>query len=83
LSSSCKGGGGDGATEEDESNYINREDFEEGKTKEIVTSRATPLKPNALVQKNMSTTRKNIGNSPALINAIEYKDPSNPSALYY
>jgi hypothetical protein len=31
----------------------------------------------------MSTTRKNIGNSPALINAIEYKDPSNPTALYY
>jgi hypothetical protein len=38
--------------EEDESNLISKEDFEEGKTKEIVTSRVTPMKHNSLVRKN-------------------------------
>ena len=37
---------------------INKEDFEEGKTMDIVTSRVTPIKTNALVRKNMSTTRQ-------------------------
>jgi hypothetical protein len=47
-----------GNTEEDESNLINKEDFEEGKTKAIITSRETPIKVNAMSRKNMSTTRK-------------------------
>ena len=38
--------------EEDECNLINKDDFEEGKTKEIVTSRATPINCNALARKN-------------------------------
>jgi hypothetical protein len=49
-------------TEEDESNLINKEDFEEGKTKAIVTSRETPIKANAMSRKNMSTTRKHTAN---------------------
>ena len=49
-------------TEEDESNLINKEDFEEGKTKAIVTSRETPIKANAMSRKNMSTTRKHTSN---------------------
>lgn len=47
-----------GNTEEDESNLINKEDFEEGKTKAIITSRETPIKANSMSRKNMSTTRK-------------------------
>lgn len=42
----------DASIEEDESNLINKDDFEEGKTKEIVTSRATPIKDNSLARKN-------------------------------
>ena len=45
-------------TEEDECNLINKDDFEEGKTKDIVTARATPIKSNALAKKNLSTARK-------------------------
>ena len=37
---------------------INKEDFEEGKQKDIVTARATPIKSNALARKNLSTARK-------------------------
>jgi hypothetical protein len=51
-----------GNTEEDESNLINKEDFEEGKTKVIITSRETPIKANEMSRKNMSTTRKHTGN---------------------
>jgi len=47
-----------GNTEEDESNLINKDDFEEGKTKAIITLRETPIKPNSMARKNMSTTRK-------------------------
>ena len=53
-----KGASGAVNSEEDESNLINKEDFEEGKTKAIVTSRETPIKHNAMSRKNMSTTRK-------------------------
>ena len=44
--------------EDDECNLINKEDFEEGKSKDIVTARATPIKSNALARKNLSTARK-------------------------
>lgn len=44
--------------EEDESNLINKEDFEEGKPIDIITARATPIKHNALAKKNLSTARK-------------------------
>jgi hypothetical protein len=44
--------------DEDECNLINKEDFEEGKPKEIVTARATPVKSNALARKNLSTVKK-------------------------
>ena len=74
---------GSNQTEEDECNLINKEDFEEGKTKDIVTSRATPIKTNSLVRKNMSTSRQPYGHSPTLRSAVNYKDPSNPSNLYY
>jgi len=58
---------------------INKEDFEEGKTKAIVTSRDTPIKHNAMARKNMSTTRKQLAvESPALQGAVEFRDPSNP-----
>lgn len=45
----------------------------------------TPIKANAMVRKNMSTTRSQYGNSPSatLKSAVEYQDPGNPSALYY
>jgi len=66
------------ASEEDESNLINKEDFEEGKTKAIVTSRDTPVKANGMARKNMSTTRKQFMESPALRGAVEYRDPTNP-----
>jgi hypothetical protein len=46
------------AVEDDECNIINKEDFEEGKTKDIVTARATPIKANALAKKNLTTARK-------------------------
>ena len=48
----------DAGLEEDECNLINKEDFEEGKTTDIVTARATPIKSNALAKKNMTTARK-------------------------
>jgi hypothetical protein len=65
-------------SEEDESNLINKEDFEEGKTKAIVTARDTPIKHNAMARKNMSTTRKQTitGESPTLRGAIEFRDPA-------
>jgi hypothetical protein len=44
--------------DEDECNLINNTDFEEGKSKDIVTARATPIKSNALARKNLSTARK-------------------------
>jgi hypothetical protein len=75
--------------EEDECNLINKEDFEEGKTKEIVTSRGTPIKANAMERKNMSTSRQQskgrYGFSPSIMlnSAVEYQDPNNPSNLYY
>lgn len=70
--------------DEDECNLINKDDFEEGKSREIVTARATPIKSHALVRKNMSTTRSCYGQSPMTLNgAKEYQDPNNPSALYY
>lgn len=75
------------SNEEDECNLINKEDFEEGKSREIVTARATPIKTNTLVRKNMSTTRSShqYGCSPSgvLRGAVDYQDPNNPSALYY
>lgn len=48
----------DADLDDDECNLINKEDFEEGKTKDIVTARATPIKSNALARKNLSTARK-------------------------
>lgn len=44
--------------DDDECNLINKDDFEEGKPKDIVTARATPIKSNALARKNLSTARK-------------------------
>jgi hypothetical protein len=70
-------------TEEDESNLINKEDFEDGKTKAIITSRDTPIKSNTMARKNMSTARKQYGHSPALRGALEFRDPSNPGQVYY
>jgi len=59
---------------------INKDDFEEGKTKAIVTSRDTPIKHNSMARKNMSTTRKQLTvESPALKGAVEYRDPTNPN----
>lgn len=46
--------------EEDECNLISKDDFEEGKTKEIVTSRITPMKHNSLVRKN-ETSKSRLG----------------------
>jgi len=37
---------------------INKEDFDEGKNKDIVTARATPVKHNALANKNITTTSR-------------------------
>jgi hypothetical protein len=50
-----------------------------------VTSRETPIKSNAMARKNVSTTRKhgNYAQSPALRGAVDYKDPNNPTNLYY
>lgn len=47
-----------GGMDDDECNLINNTDFEEGKSKDIVTARATPIKSNALARKNLSTARK-------------------------
>lgn len=47
-----------GLGDDDECNYINKEDFEENKPKDIVTARATPVKSNALAKKNLTTARK-------------------------
>jgi hypothetical protein len=52
--------------EEDESNLICKEDFEERKPRDIITARATPVKANTLSRKNISTTRKNSITSPTL-----------------
>jgi hypothetical protein len=52
--------------EEDESNLICKEDFEERKPRDIITARATPIKSNTLSRKNISTTRKNSITSPTL-----------------
>jgi hypothetical protein len=46
--------------EEDESNLINKEDFNENKVNDIITARATPVKSNALAKKNLSTARKGV-----------------------
>lgn len=54
----AKKGEGDEFQEEDECNLINKEDFDEGKTLNIITARATPIKCNALAKKNLSTVRK-------------------------
>ena len=79
MSQTKKDGSG-GSSEEDESNLINKDDFEEGKTKAIVTSRDTPIKHNAMARKNVSTARKQMAvESPALRGAVEYRDPTNPS----
>lgn len=51
-------GGKDSPAEDDECNLINKDDFDEGKWKDIVTARATPIKANALARKNLSTARK-------------------------
>lgn len=74
--------------EEDECNLINKEDFEEGKPRNIITSRGTPIKTNALERKNVSTTRQpsggRFGLSPSMISsAVEYQDPNNPKNIYY
>ena len=52
--------------EHDESNLICKEDFEERKPRDIITARATPIKPNTLARKNISTTRKNSITSPGM-----------------
>lgn len=52
------------AEEDDECNLINKDDFDEGKAKEIITSRATPVKSNALAKKNHSTIKKSQLRSP-------------------
>jgi hypothetical protein len=44
--------------DDDECNLISKEDFEEGKQKDIVTARATPIKSNSFARKNISTSRK-------------------------
>ena len=51
-------GNRDSPAEDDECNLINKDDFDEGKWKDIVTARATPIKANALARKNLSTARK-------------------------
>jgi hypothetical protein len=71
---------------DDESNLINKEDFEEGKQKDIVTARATPIKCNALAKKNLTTARKQSMNSPPTLSSIsQFQDPNNPhsSGVYY
>jgi hypothetical protein len=44
--------------DDDESNLINKDDFDERKNKEIITARATPIKHNALAKKNLNTTNR-------------------------
>jgi hypothetical protein len=44
--------------DDDECNVNNKEDMDEGKNKDIVTARATPIKANALAKKNLTTARK-------------------------
>jgi hypothetical protein len=73
----------DAGLDEDECNLINKEDFEEGKPKDIVTARATPIKSNALAKKNLSTARKMSHNmcSPQTYSSItQYQDPNNPTS---
>ncbi len=48
----------DAGLDDDECNLICKEDFDEGKAKDIVTARATPIKSNALAKKNLTTARK-------------------------
>eukprot|EP00347_Sterkiella_histriomuscorum_P023912 403332956 len=75
--------------EDDECNLINKEDFEEGKSKDIVTARATPIKSNALARKNLSTARKLTHNlqSPninirSLNNNFQESTPSAAGGVY-
>ncbi|CDW77239.1 UNKNOWN [Stylonychia lemnae] len=65
------------AMDEDECNLINKDDFEEGKQKDIVTARATPIKSNALARKNLSTARKLTHNiqSPDMRNPYQFQEP--------
>lgn len=44
--------------DDDECNVMNKEDLDEGKNRDIVTARATPIKSNALAKKNLTTARK-------------------------
>ena len=69
--------------DDDECNLINKDDFEEGKTKEIVTARATPVKSNALARKNLSTVKKSHLKSPILTNMNSYNDPHSLHGTYY
>ena len=50
--------GKDEDLDDDECNVNNKEDMDEGKNKDIVTARATPIKANALAKKNLTTARK-------------------------
>lgn len=43
---------------EDDYDFFQREDIDERKPVDIITARATPIKPNALAKKNLSTVRK-------------------------
>jgi hypothetical protein len=57
---SCASEVSNSSREEDESNLINKEDFNENKVNIIITARATPVKTNALAKKNLSTARKGV-----------------------
>ena len=43
--------------------------MDEGKNKEIITARATPIKSNALAKKNLTTARKHHMHSPEAFRA--------------
>ena len=60
---------------------INKDDFDEGKAKEIITSRATPVKSNALAKKNHSTIKKSQLRSPFGSNI--FQDISNTQGGCY
>lgn len=62
---------------------INKEDFEEGKPKDIVTARATPIKANALAKKNLTTARKLDLIASPTNHISSFADPNNPSNVYY
>ena len=58
LNESLSQGKDEDLDDDDECNVNNKEDMDEGKTKDIVTARATPIKANALAKKNLTTARK-------------------------